>query len=177
MKHSKRYIVLAVMLLLVFLLKFQVGRLDFGRIDNFRGGSLEKDSWYPMIADDVNGKLLTLVIDNKEYTNEKYLFYMDYNRSIMVPVEILRDAMDCSAHIYDNQQLLVEKHNFYAKFTLGEQTAISTGDAVLVTSGLVEHEGKFYISINDLTKMLGYSCVFDIANNTITIGIFYVIFK
>ena len=74
MKHSKRYVVLTILLLIVFLFKFQVMRVDTGRIQEFRGGNLEKDAWYPLLAEDVNGKLLTLIIDNKEYTNEKYLF-------------------------------------------------------------------------------------------------------
>ena len=167
MKHSKRYIVLAVLLLIVFLFKFQVMRVDAGRIDQFRGGTLDKDSWYPLVAEDVNGKLLTLVIDNKEYTNEKYLFYMDHNRNIMVPVDILRDAMNCSAHLYDKSHLLVEKHHYYAQITLNEQTAISTGDAVLLGSNLVEFGGNYYVSLTDLAKMLGYSFSFDVTTNTI----------
>ncbi|MBO5097334.1 MAG: cell surface protein [Agathobacter sp.] len=167
MKHSKRYIVLAVLLLIVFLFKFQVMRVDAGRIDQFRGGTLDKDSWYPLVAEDVNGKLLTLVIDNKEYTNEKYLFYMDHNRNIMVPVDILRDAMNCSAHLYDGSHLLVEKHNYYAQITLNEQTAISSGDAVLLGSNLVEFGGNYYVSLTDLAKMLGYSFSFDVTTNTI----------
>ena len=167
MKHSKRYIVLAVLLLIVFLFKFQVMRVDAGRIDQFRGGTLDKDSWYPLVAEDVNGKLLTLVIDNKEYTNEKYLFYMDHNRNIMVPVDILRDAMNCSAHLYDKSHLLVEKHHYYAQITLNEQTAISSGDAVLLGSNLVEFGGNYYVSLTDLAKMLGYSFSFDVTTNTI----------
>ena len=51
------------------------------------------------------------MIDNKEYTNEKYQFFMDSNLDIMVPVSILRDALNCSAHIYNEDTLLVEKHN------------------------------------------------------------------
>ena len=168
MKHSKRYIVLAVLLLIVFLFKFQVMRVDAGRIDPFRGGTLDEKSWYPLVAEDVNGKLLTLVIDNKEYTNDKYLFYMDHNRNIMVPVEILRDAMDCSAHIYDKSLLLVEKHNLYAQMSLNEKNAIGTGEVVLLDSLFIEFGGNYYVSINDLAKMLGYNCTFDINTNTIT---------
>ena len=167
MKHSKRYVVLSILLFIVFLFKFQVMRIDAGKLDRFRGGTLDTESWYPLVAEDVNGKLLTLVIDNKEYTNEKYLFYMDSKRNIMVPVEILRDAMNCSTHIYDKTHLLVEKHNLYAQMTLDEQMGISTGDVVQLGSSLVEFAGKYYVSINDLAKMLGYSCTFDVNTNTI----------
>ncbi len=170
MKHSKRYIALAVLLSVVFFLKFQVMRVDTGRIDEFRGGTLDAESWYPLVAEDANGKLLTMVIDNKEYTNEKYLFYMDNRRNIMVPVDILRDAMNCSAHIYDGEELLVEKHNLYASFMLKEFTANGTGEEIEIDSPLVEFGGDFYVSINDLSKMLGYSCKYDAATNTIVVA-------
>lgn len=168
MKHSKRYIVLSILLLIVFVIKFQVMRVDAGKIDEFRGGVLDKDVWYPLVAEDVNSKRITLVIDNKEYTNDKYLFYMDQNKNIMVPVEILRDAMDCSAHIYDNSLLLVEKHNLYAQMPIGEQVAIGTGVEMYVESPFTEYEGAYYVSVNDLSKLLGYNCTFDIHSNTIT---------
>lgn len=167
MKHSKRYIVLAVLLLIVFLFKFQVMRVDADRNEQFRGGNLEKDVWYPLVAEDVNGKRLTLIIDNKEYTNDKYLFYMDHNRNIMVPVEILRDAMNCSAHIYDESELLVEKHNYYAQMFLDDDVAYGAEGAVVLDSVFTKYDGRYYVSINDLAKMLGYSYSFDVNSNTI----------
>lgn len=170
MKHSKRYVVLAVLLVIVFLFKFQWMRVEGGKIESFRGGVLEEESWYPLVAEDVNGKLLTLVIDNKEYTSEKYLFYMDARRNIMVPVEILREAMDCSAHIYEKTHLLVEKHNLYARMNLEEQIAIATGEEVSISSPFTMFGGKYYVSINDLAKLLGYSCSFDIYSNTISVA-------
>ena len=86
MKYSKRYVVLAILLAIVFLFKFQILELDNAQVGQFRGGTLSADVWYPLIADDVNSKVLRVVIDNKVYTNEKNVFYMDYNRNIMVPV-------------------------------------------------------------------------------------------
>ena len=96
---------------MVFLLKFHILELDEAVVGNFRGGNLKTDVWYPLIANDVNDRELKLVIDNKEYSSNTYDFYMDENRNIMVPVTILRDAMNCSAHLYDESELLVEKHN------------------------------------------------------------------
>lgn len=167
MKHSKRYIVLSILLVIVFLLKFQFMDIDAGEIGEFRGGTLSANVWYPLVADDVNSKVLKVVIDNKEYTSDKYLFYMDSNRNIMIPVKILRDALNCSAHIYDESQLLVEKHNLTALLTLNEKVALSSGEEFPIVSPLVEIQGDYYVSINDLTQMLGYSCSFDIETNTI----------
>lgn len=166
MRHSKRYIVLLLLLGIVFFSKFQFMQYDYGTIGKFRGGTLSAHAWYPLIADDVNSKVLKLVIDNKEYTNEKYRFYMDTNRNIMVPVQILRDALNCSSHIYDKTQLLVEKHNLTAQISLGGETGISTGVEVPVSSPLTLIDGEYYVSMNDLSGMLGYNVSFDIKENT-----------
>ena len=110
MKYSKRYIILTIVLAVVFLFKFHILELDDAKVGKFRGGTLDTAVWYPLIADDVNNQVIRLVIDNKEYTSEDYTFYMDYNRNIMVPVTILRDLLNCSAHMYENSYLMVEKH-------------------------------------------------------------------
>ena len=167
MKHSKRYIVLSILLVIVVLLKFQFMDIDAGEIGEFRGGTLSKDVWYPLIAEDVNGRELKVVIDNKEYSSEKYLFYMDRNRNVIIPVNILRDALNCSAHIYDDSLLLVEKHNYSAQMALNENIAFGSGEEFLIDSPLVEINGDYYVSINDLSKMLGYSCTFDMDTNSI----------
>lgn len=168
MKYSKRYVVLLVILITTFLLKFHILNLDDAQIGTFRGGELETEVWYPIVAEDVNSQVLRLVLDNKEYTSEKYDFYMDGNRNIMVPVQILRDALNCSAHIYEKSQLLVEKHNLSALMTLDELEAESTGKVVSVSSPFTKIEDAYYVSLNDLSNMLEYSVSFDYETNTLT---------
>lgn len=168
MKYSKRYIVLSIILFMVFLFKFHILELDDAEVGIFRGGNLKAEVWYPLVANDVNGKELTLVIDNKSYSSEKYDFYMDDNRNIMVPVTILRDAMDCSAHLYEGRKLLVEKHNLNAILTLEQHEALSTGETYTVSSPLTQINGAYYVSLTDLSNMLGYNCTFNFDENTLT---------
>lgn len=168
MKYSKRYIVLSIILFMVFLFKFHILELDDAEVGVFRGGNLKEEVWYPLVANDVNGKELTLLIDNKSYSSEKYDFYMDDNRNIMVPVTILRDAMDCSAHLYEDRKLLVEKHNLNAILTLEQHEALSTGETYRVSSPLTQINGAYYVSLTDLSKMLGYNCSFNFDENTLT---------
>ena len=153
---------------MVFLFKFHILELDEAEVGLFRGGELKEEVWYPLVANDVNGKELTLVIDNKSYSSQKYDFYMDENRNIMVPVTILRDAMDCSAHVYEGKKLLVEKHNLNALLTLGQSQALSTGKTYEVSSPLTLIDGAYYVSLTDLSKMLGYSWSFSFEDNTLT---------
>lgn len=168
MKFLKRYAVFLVILITVFLFKFHILELDEAEIGTFRGGVLDTTVWYPLIAQDVNSQVLRLVIDNKEYTSEKYDFYMDDKRNIMVPVTILRDALNCSAHVYDENRLLVEKHNLSAVMKLDELTANSTGTVIHIGSPFMKKDGGYYVSLNDLSGMLGYSAAFSFENNTLT---------
>lgn len=168
MKFSKRYVVFSIMLALVFAIRFQFSEIDRAQIGQFRGGSLEASVWNPLIAEDVNGSLLRVVIDNKEYTNENQPFYMNEKRNIMIPVDILRDALNCSAHVYDGTDLLVEKHTNSVRFSLYEDSAVVGDKKVSIESALTQQGGTLFVSLNDLAELLGYSLNFDIVGKTVT---------
>ena len=153
---------------MVFLFKFHILELDEAEVGVFRGGELKEEVWYPLVANDVNGKELTLVIDNKSYSSKKYDFYMDDNRNIMVPVTILRDSMDCSAHLYEGTKLLVEKHNLSAIMDLDKHEALSSGKNFMLSSPLTMIDGVYYVSLTDLSEMLGYNCSFSYGDNVFT---------
>lgn len=168
MKYSKRYVAFTVILAVIFLFKFQILGLDKTTIGEFRGANLDAGVWNPIVAEDVNGRLLTVVIDNKEYTSDSMHFFMNEDRNIMIPVSMLRDALNCSAHVYDDDTLLVEKHSKSVSIKLGEETA-DTGDGqVAIVSGLMRIGEELYVSLNDLAGLLDYSYTFDIAENVVT---------
>lgn len=168
MKYSKRYIAFTVMLALIFLLKFQIFGVEKSEVGQFRGSNLDQDVWNPIVAKDVNGKPINVVIDNQEYTSKKTDFYMDHDRNIMVPVSMLREALNCSAFIYNGKELLVEKHSASVSMKLDEKTALCNGEEVEISSPLTKKGNDLYVSLNDLSKLLGYHYSFDIANNTVT---------
>ena len=165
MKYSKRYLVFGAILVLALLVKFGTYTDNSKSVEEFRGADLEADTWNPLIASSVNDNLLSVVIDNKEYTNEDYKFYMDDNLNIMVPVEILRDALNCSAHVYDGTRLLVEKHSNEVEFSLGQQTATVNGATEAIVSAFTKIGDEFYVSLNDLTNYLDYSYSWNIQEN------------
>lgn len=156
MKYSKRYIAFTLILAIIFVSNFYIYAKDDSSLGAFRGAQIEDTVWSPLVAADVNGSTITLKIDNKEYTSDNVYVYMDDKRNIMVPVSMLRDALNSSAHVYDENELLVEKHSLTADFKLADD------------SGFVMYEGQFYVSLDRLSQLLDMTCNFDTATNTLT---------
>ena len=154
MKYSKRYIAFTGVLAVALLIKFNNFGEQYQTVNRFRGAQLEEETWNPLIAQSVNEGLLSVVIDNKEYTNEKYQFFMDANLDIMVPVSILRDALNCSAHIYNEDTLLVEKHNSELSFSLNDDMIEVNGKKEKVVSPMIKKNKEYYVSLNDLSNYL-----------------------
>ena len=165
MKYSKRYIVFGVLVAAMLIFKLEPGASGSGTVENFRGANLQATTWNPLIASSVNDNLLSLVIDNKEYTNENHTFYMDDQLNIMVPVNILRDALNCSAHVYDGKRLLVEKHANEVEFSLGASEAKVNGTREVIVSPFIRKDDTYYVSLNDLANYLDYSYSWDIQEN------------
>lgn len=168
MKYSKRYIIFTVVLVLIFLLKFQILGVDNAQIGEFRGGKLDTEVWNPLVASDVNAGTIHAVIDNQNYNSSQLGFYMNEDRNIMVPVSMLREALNCSARVYDKNRLLVEKHSQVVSMDLDQKKASVNGTEVDIASALKNVGSQLFVSLNDLSDLLGYSCKFDFSDNTIT---------
>ena len=165
MKYSKRYIAFSFLLAIAFFIKFNTFSETYQEVDIFRGAKLEAETWNPLIAESVNDNLLSVVIDNKEYTNEKYPFYMDENLNIMAPVSVLRDALNCSAHIYNQDTLCIEKHNIELLFPLNQNTVEVNGSEEAVVSPFTVLNNEYYVSLGELSNYLDYSYAWDIGEN------------
>ena len=157
MKYSKRYVVFTLILTIIFVSDFYIFAKDNTTLGEFRGAEIESTVWSPLVAKDVNKNTIHMMIDNKEYTSDTLKFYMDDDRNIMVPVDMLREALNCSARIYQENELWVEKHSLMADYMLG-----TDNDFIL-------YDGKFYVSMNSLSEMLDCTCTFDTDTNTLTV--------
>lgn len=157
MKYSKRYVVFTLILIIIFVFDFYIFAKDNTTLGEFRGAEIESTVWSPLVAKDVNKNMIHMMIDNKEYTSDTLKFYMDDDRNIMVPVDMLREALNCSARIYQENELWVEKHSLMADYMLG-----TDNDFIL-------YDGKFYVSMNSLSEMLDCTCTFDTNTNTLTV--------
>lgn len=157
MKYSKRYVAFTLILIIIFVSDFYILAKDNTTLGEFRGAQIESTVWSPLVAKDVNKSTIHMMIDNKEYTSDTLKFYMDDDRNIMVPVDMLREALNCSARIYQENELWVEKHSLMADYMLGAD------------NNFILYDGKFYVSMNSLSEMLDCTCTFDTNTNTLTV--------
>jgi len=165
MNHIKRYFFLAILVMIACVLKFNHFGRNYESISIFRGAQLEKDDWYPLIAESVNEKFLTITIDNKKYSNKDTNIFMDENLNLMVPIDILSEGLNCSTHFYPKEKLLIEKGNNSAYFGLNE-AKISVNDVTYeITSPMREIDGNYYVSIGAASESIGYRYEWDISQN------------
>ena len=165
MQYIKRYIAFTLVLVIGFFLKFNTFAEDYQQIESFRGASLQEDIWNPLIAETVNENLLSIIIDNKEYTNEEYPFYMNDDLNIMLPARMLSEALNCSAHVYNGEILVLEKHSDKLVFGLEERTVEVNGEYMPVISPLISNNNDLYVSLNDISSYMNYSYTWNVEEN------------
>lgn len=155
MKYSKRYIWFTVILLIAMILKFYRAGAVYEQVETFRGATIEKEVWNPLIADSVNENTLSLVVDNRKYSNEDSGIYMNDDLEIMIPVSMIRDGFNCSSNLYDEEELLVEKHESSVTFSA-------------IDKELKKHKEEYYVSVSELSDALAYDYTWDIEKNVAT---------
>ena len=165
MRYSKRYIFFTIVLFLLILAKFNNFTTELVEVEPFRGARLQSSDWNPLIAASINDDVITLNIGGRSYTSNDTPLYMDENLQLMVPVDILRDSLNCSAHVYDEKHLIVQKRDQSIHFTLG-QDACSVGDQkVKLLSPMAKDADGYYVGMKDLADLLGYEYEWDMAQN------------
>lgn len=168
MRCSKKYIVFILVLGLALVCKFYNGKDVYVEIDDFRGAMLDEGDWNPLIASSVNEKRLTAAIDSRVYSNNDSGIYMDENLNVMIPVSILRDSFNCSVHLYDSKELLIEKYSASLSMAVNETSAIFDEEELELDSPMIYKAGEYYVPMEVISKELGYSYNWDIDENTVT---------
>ena len=108
----------------VLVLKFSGLGGNMEQVDTFRGASLNTEIWNPMIAESVNEKEISVLVDNRKISSRNTGIFMDENLNLMLPVSALRDSFNCSTHLYEENHLLIEKKNDEIAFLLDEPVVI-----------------------------------------------------
>ncbi len=156
---------MAAVLLIAAALKFLGDGGGNGEVEAFRGAKLKKEVWNPLIAASVNEKPLSLLVDNRELTNKENGIYMDQDLNIMVPLSTLGDSFNCSAHLYEGEQLVLEKRSDVVAFQLDKGKVQVNGEKEGITSPTAFIDGEYYVSAETVAEKLSFHYNWNIQEN------------
>lgn len=165
MRDSKKYIRMFLLLGLTLVLKFSGFGKNVEQVDTFRGANIQKGIWNPLIAESVNEKEISVLVDNKVISSKNTGIYMDENLNLMLPVSVLRDSFNCSTHLYESNQLLIEKKNDEISFVLNEPTVSVNKEKHDITSSMVYTNGEYYVPADTVSDLLDFSYEWNIEEN------------
>lgn len=165
MRNSKRYIGMFLLLSVVLALKFSNLGKGMEQVDTFRGASIQPEVWNPLIAESINEREISVLVDNKEISSKNTGIFMDENLNLMLPVSVLRDSFNCSTHLYENSQLLIEKRNDEILFALDEPEVTVNREAVSLASAMIYEDGEYYVPVETVSDLLDFSYNWDIEKN------------
>ena len=165
MRNSKRYIIMLLALGAVLVLKFSGLGGNMEQVDTFRGASLNTEIWNPMIAESVNEKEISVLVDNRKISSRNTGIFMDENLNLMLPVSALRDSFNCSTHLYEENHLLIEKKNDEIAFLLDEPVVIVNKEKKEISSSMIFLNGEYYVPAGTVSGLLNFSYRWDIEKN------------
>lgn len=154
MKISVRYIFFLIVLAVLVCLRL----VDFSSIgasvSEFRGSSIEARDFTSVMAAQINNGSITLNVGGKTYTSEKNGLFANNEAQIMMPVYVLRDAMGCSARIYDEKELRIHKRQKEINLVLDQD------------DGFSKIGNDYYVCANEMAALLDYEWEWDFSNET-----------
>ncbi len=169
MRDSKRYIILFLILGMGILLGLWHPGKQLERVDHFRGARLEPSVWNPLIAADINEREISLLLDNREVSSKNTGIFMNENLTLMLPVSLLREGFRCSAHIYGEDELYIEKKEKEISFLVGQHSVTVNRERRKLSSAMTYRNGTYYVPADAVSELLDASYQWDMEKNQASI--------
>lgn len=164
MRHKKAY--LFFMIILALLLYVQaVPFTDVEAVEPNQQSELDEETWNPLIAGSVNSKPIALIVDSKEMKLPDEQLYMDQDKNLMLPVTAITNSFNCAVNLYDRNKLVVEKNAVELEFLLNSDIMFRNQNEVPVTTSMVQQDGNYYVSLEQVAEGLNYSYQWNIQDN------------
>lgn len=161
MRYSRRYVVLTILLVATFLAKVNTWNDEYADVAAFRGAQLQDTVFYPLKARSINeAGLLTLVTTDQTLGTDDGVIVGDHMLA-MISLPAAQKLFGCSAHIYEEQKILLDYEGVSYVFYVNSVEATRDGQS-LTLDGVPElHEGEGYLPLQDLCREFGYTYHYD----------------
>ncbi len=157
MKVMRRYVVMAVFLLLLFVLKLNTVSDDYSNVETFRGAQLEQSVFYPLIAKNINDEgSLVLQMNDENISYDAGKLYLNENMEVMASLEFFRDILSTSARCYEGKKIVLERNNLEYIFGLDVTSASVEGETIDLSCAPMVEKDKYFLPLKDVCEMFGY---------------------
>lgn len=167
MRRQKKFLVLFVILIGISVIKFYTVARSFERVDQFRGANIRHEIFSPYIAQSANNQSLSVQIGGKTYSNLRDGLFFSDNLMLMVPIQILKEGLNCSINRYGEEQLILERKNLQMIFTLNSKTMFVNGEQITLDTPMLEKEGVYYLPLQTLSDYVQISYNWDVEKNRV----------
>ncbi|MBE6015698.1 MAG: cell surface protein [Lachnospiraceae bacterium] len=157
MRKLKPAATLIVVLLLLLLVKNTVEGRNY-TIQKAGNGNVDEGLWSSFISANINSTPMTMETNGKAICNVAGAF-MSENLDILIPVKYANEVFDCSAVLYSDNLLRLERNEVSLELTT---SGIGKG-------GIYDKEGTLYVSTAEVCKGLNLSYEFDMEKNKLTV--------
>ena len=127
------------------------------------------DVWKETIAAGINKKNISLYIDGKEIYLKQGKVYMDKSMTIMMPLDLVTEAFDCSVNDYPDGTILIERGAVSVKLKLSSKKAYTNGIENDIVTAPIEKSNTDYIPLCCIIDNFGYTYTFDVKENKATL--------
>lgn len=127
------------------------------------------DVWDGIIATSINSKLIELNIDGVKISLKKGKIFMDKSMTLMMPLDVVTDAFDCSVNTYSDGRVIIERGNNRVVLVMENNIIIANGKEVELNTPPVKRGNVYYIPLNCIVDNFGYLYHFDINENKATV--------
>ncbi|MCF0129433.1 MAG: cell surface protein [Pseudobutyrivibrio sp.] len=162
MKFSKKYFCFVLILTLALVWKLNTLRERLSVVEAFRGASIQREVFYPLMSKNINdNRYLHVYINDKVYNNYDYGIIMDDNMQPAASLAFIREEMGGCAYRSDSNSLVVQIKDDVYEFILGKYFATKNGDEVNLTTAPIMHGDGIYIGLNDLCNFFNYQYFYE----------------
>lgn len=120
-----------------------------------------EDEFLADLAEMNNKKGIAIDVGETELSMVEEKPYMSTRASLMFPVEQLTDAFNCSAQIYDNGNILIEKGVNKISLYVNSASAKINGTVVEMSDRVQSIDGVIYVPLADIAQYINYDFSMD----------------
>ncbi|NLL93358.1 MAG: cell surface protein [Clostridiales bacterium] len=126
--------------------------------------------WNSAIAKSINSKDIGLYIDGKKIEIKSGKAIMDESMTLMLPSGVITEAFGCAVHLYEGENLLIEKGNVSVSLKIGDVLVnVNESTDLVAVAPLKDDAGVVYVPLDCIIENFGYTYKWDMLNNQATL--------